>query len=100
MVNGEEERLTFRQFCSKHKLVDGMSLIAPQCQHSGCTTLPNYGGSDGNRVFCGKHKLEGMSRIGGKTAASQCRHSGCTTTANYGLTASGKRLYCAKHKSS
>jgi len=65
------------------------------CKENGCKKRSHYGfPADGKRQYCGKHKLEAMSYIGGQ---QQCKHGGCATQPSYGGV-DGKRVFCGKHK--
>ena len=56
--------------CRDHKLSTDTDTRQKWCLEEGCTTTPHFGQPGGEKLRCGKHRIEGDRNIGGKTCSS------------------------------
>ena len=64
------------------------------CVYDGCQTSPSYNYEGNARLYCSKHKKEGMVNV----KDTRCFRNGCKTSPSYNYEGELKPLYCATHK--
>ena len=79
------------EYCSEHKLDDMADVKSKLCEHDKCTIRASFG-FNGQRQFCGTHRLKEMSLIGLPTCLK------CSKQPTFNLPGQTKGLYCFEHK--
>jgi len=65
------------------------------CKYPNCKTWPNFNfEGEKSRIYCKKHKLEGMINITNK----RCGERGCKLQPSYNFPGEKLRIYCLNHK--
>lgn len=80
-------------WCIGHKTPEMIDVLSASCQHEGCITRPSFGPKGGKRLFCAKHKMEGMV-----STNTICDHEGCKTSATFNFPGETTVRFCSKHK--